>query len=239
MINVLIGIQARSTSTRFPKKIFEEVDGKEVLQHVIDAAKESSLYVNKFTDKNKIFCSVALLIPFGDEPIKAKYSSQNIIIEGPENDVLERYYQAMIKVNADFIVRITSDCPLLPSYLISKHINVCTKNNFDYASNVDPDVRTCPDGHDVEVMSRRALSWANENATTKEDREHVTKILRSNAIPRGFRIAHIIGHVYNPDYKISLDTLDDLITIKDESIKIKECIDKAYKKSGRGSVFRI
>ncbi len=238
MVKVLIAIQARSTSTRYPGKVFEKTDNKEVLQMVLDAANESCLYINKYTDKNKILASVALLIPYND-PIKAKYEHKNIIIEGSENDVLDRFYQAAIKTEADYIVRITSDCPLLPSYLISKHLNVCTRNKFDYVSNVDPDCRTCPDGHDVEIMSKRALIWAKENAKEAAEKEHVTLILRTTKLPDSFRVAHVIGQIFQPDYKISFDTVDDLEKIKSEYRKVDECLQNAYKKSGKGSVFRV
>lgn len=239
MIKVMIYIQARSTSTRFPKKIFEKIDGKEVLQWVLDSANECCLYINKLYEKNKIFVKTALLIPYNDDDIKRKYGKENLVFEGHEDNVLDRFYQANMIYKGDYIVRITSDCPLIPSYLISKAINVCVKNNFDYVSNVDPLTRTCPDGHDVEVMSKRALEWAYRESLEQAEKEHVTLILRSNKIPDFFKVGHIIGHTQDVDKKISLDTKDDLENIKEEYTKVKKCLDNAFEKSGPKSIYRV
>ena len=238
MIKVVIGIQARSTSQRFPRKVFEKIDGKEMLQHVLDAADEACLYINKFTAKNDVKVSTCVLVPVGDE-IVSRYRYKSVVFEGHEEDVLKRYKMMSDALDPDYIVRITSDCPLLPSYLISKSINVATKGNYDYVSNVDENIRTCVDGHDVEIMSRAALDWADECATFERDREHVTPILRSNKIPTKFRVAHIVGHLYQPNIKLSVDTKEDLERVKREYSEIKRCINQAFAKSGGKSVYRV
>jgi len=238
MVKVLIGIQARSNSTRLPRKIFEKIDGKEILQHVLDAAEESALYINKYADKNKIKVTTAILTPEGDEAAE-KYKYKAVIIEGPEKDVLARYKKASYSMTPDYIVLITADCPLLPSYLISKAINIATKGHYDYVSNIDENLRTCVDGHDVEVLSKRALDWANTAANLESEREHVTLILRSNKIPSIFKVGHIIGHLFQPNIKLSVDTPEDLERVKREYADIKNCIQKAIYKSGGKSVFRV
>jgi spore coat polysaccharide biosynthesis protein SpsF (cytidylyltransferase family) len=239
MIKVIIYIQARSTSNRFPRKIFERIDGKEVLQYVIDAATESCLYINKHYDKNHIVAKTVLLLPSNDKELINRYGTTNLYFAGDENNVLDRFYQANQIYEGNYIVRLTSDCPLIPSYLISKCINTCVKNAFDYVSNVDPIARSCPDGHDVEVFSKRALEWAKKEALEEAEKEHVTLILRSSKIPDYFKVGHIIGHTYETDKKISLDTKDDLENIISEYEKIKKCIDEAINKSGKKSIYRI
>jgi spore coat polysaccharide biosynthesis protein SpsF (cytidylyltransferase family) len=238
MIKVIIGIQARSTSKRFPGKVFEKIDGREILQHVLDSCEESSLYINKYSDKNRIKVSTVILVPENDE-IVHKYRYKTVVFEGPEEDVLGRYYKMYQAMNPDYIVRVTSDCPLLPSYIISKHINIATKGNYDYVSNIDENLRTCVDGHDVEVMSRRALEWLNTAATWEAEREHVTPLLRSKSIPSNFKVGHVIGHLYQPNLKLSVDTPEDLERVRREYAEVKGCIEKAIAKSGGKSVYRI
>jgi len=238
MKEIIIAIQARSTSTRFPRKIFELLDGKEILQHVIDAAESSALYINKFSNKNRIRVSVALVVPFNDEII-GRYGHKVPIFQGSEEDVLGRFLDMQKKANANYIVRITADCPLLPAYIISKHINIATNNNSDYASNVDENCRTCVDGHDVEIMSSRALEWLADNAKTKEEREHVTIALRKKRLPKDFRVYHVISHLYHSDIKLSVDTPEDLERIRNEYLRVKNCLDAAMKMHGDGSIHRI
>lgn len=238
MIKVIIGIQARSTSTRFPRKVFEKIDGKEMLQHVLDSCEDSALYVNKYSEKNRIKVSTVILVPTDDEIIH-RYKYKTVVYEGPEYDVLKRYHSMGEALDADYIVRVTADCPLLPSYLISKTINIATKGGYDYVSNIDENLRTCVDGHDVEIMSRKALEWANEVATFESDREHVTPILRTKQIPTSFKVGHVIGHLYQPDVKLSVDTPEDLEKVRREYANVKNCINKALAKSGGRSVYRI
>lgn len=235
---VVIGIQARTTSTRFPGKVFQKIDDKEMLQHVLDAADGAAQFINKFSDKNMMKVSTVLLIPTGDE-IKKRYEHETIIFEGPEHDVLKRYRLMSDRMKPDFVVRITSDCPLIPPFLIAKHINVALALPYDYTSNVDPVLRTSIDGHDVEVMSRKALEWADDSADNEGDREHVTAILRTKKIPTGFKVAHVIGHLYQPHLKLSVDTPEDLQLVKREYQNIKMAIQRAIDLSGPKSVHRV
>ena len=67
MKSICIGIQARSGSQRFPRKIFEKLGNKTVLQHVIDNVSKSSGYLNAHSAKSGITVHVVLLCPYGDE----------------------------------------------------------------------------------------------------------------------------------------------------------------------------
>lgn len=238
MKEVIIAIQARSTSKRLPGKVFLQIDGKEILQHVIDAAEESAAYVNNYAFKNKVKVKVVLLVPEGDEIVK-RYKNKVIIFEGDEDDVLHRYVNMSREFNPAYIVRVTADCPLLPSYIITKHINIATSARYDYVSNVDENCRTCIDGHDVEVLSQRALEWLDEHAVSSEEREHVTLAIRRRPTAYNFRIGHVIGHIYQPYMKLSIDTMEDFERIKEEYFKIKQCIEKAIEQHGEKSVYRI
>src|SRR3990167_7453281 len=216
---VLIAIQARSTSTRFPRKSFAMLGRKTLLQHVLDACVSSESYTNSTLARYGVFCETAILCPLGDE-IVAAHRGKVPIHEGPENDVLTRYVQAAKKFSADFIVRITADCPLIPPFLISKHITAATKNNLDYVSNIDERIRTEIDGFDCEVISKRALEWLDTNAKTEYDRQHVTPLIRKDS-PKGFRIGHVIGQLDLSDIKLSVDTPEDLERVRRHYEKIK------------------
>jgi spore coat polysaccharide biosynthesis protein SpsF len=236
--HVVIGIQARSSSRRFPRKVYELIDGKPMLRHVIDAADKASFYLNRYTYQSKIRVSYAVLCPYKDEIIKS-FGSRAMVIEGPEDDVLTRYKIMADRLQADYIVRITSDCPLLPPFLITKHIKIASANQYDYCSNVDPKVRTAIDGYDVEVMSKRALDWADQNASDPTHREHVTSILRTNQIPSEFKTGHILGFLNQSHIKLSVDTPDDLEHVRIEHERTKSAHEKAEALSGSQNVHKV
>lgn len=167
----IIGVtQARISSSRLPRKVLLEIDGKPLLAYHLERAKKSNL-VNKWivatTDEpgSDLICEVASRLGV------ASY-------KGNLDDVLDRFYQSVKTENPDYVVRVTSDCPLLDADLVDEVIQFCTDNQLDYHSNVLQEVY--PDGLDVEVFSFRALEDAWKNATATADREHVTPYIRRN-----------------------------------------------------------
>jgi spore coat polysaccharide biosynthesis protein SpsF len=238
---VSIGIQARSTSKRFPNKVFQMIGNRMVIEHVIDSAKNCADYINRYAFSNRVSCDVFVLIPKGDPIKQALRMDSDFIIEGDENDVLSRYLHLARSEESDFLVRITADCPLIPPFLIFKCINAAVKNGFDYFSNVGdfPEtIRTSIDGHDVEVISKHALDYLQKVATER-DREHVTGLLRADVVPAHIRRGILIGHNDFSGIKLSIDTEEDLERVKVEFEKIQEKVDKAKSKYGKHAVHRF
>lgn len=235
---VCIGIQARSTSTRFPRKAFESIGGIPLLSHVIEACRSSAVHLNRYAYKSGMSIQVALLIPHGDEIGPAFRHHKVLIIDGDDADVLSRYKKMEQRMDADYIVRVTGDCPLIPPFLISKAITTATKNQLDYCSNVDENLRTAIDGFDVEVLSKRALVWLNENAKEPKDREHVTTFIRSGQAPKDFKFGHLIGPVDLSNMKLSVDTLEDLERVRAQYDRITQARAKAESLHGQGSLHR-
>lgn len=238
MKRVCVGIQARSTSARFPGKVFEQIAGKEMLRHVVDAVDKCAFYLNRNSHRSGVEVSHVILCPRGD-PIKQKYETRTMVLEGPEDDVLTRYYVMANRLSADYIVRITADCPLIPPYLITKHIKVAIANEYDYCSNVDEAYRTAIDGYDVEVMSRRALEWAHENAKEPGDREHVTKIMRTKAFKDSFKCGIVVNFLNQAHIKLSVDTVDDLEAVRVENERVAKNLERARAEFGRNHVHQI
>lgn len=161
--------------------------------------------------KRGLDVSVALLIPEDDHHLEKLYKDRRdlSLFMGSEDDVLSRYAKYAEQTKADYMVRITSDCPFIAPRTISKHITFAAQYKWDYISNVDEMARMAPDGDDCEVMSAKMLKWVDEIASDKADREHVTTYIRKMR-PKWARIA---GVGYDRDYsqlKISVDTEEDL-----------------------------
>lgn len=235
---VVIGIQARSTSERFPNKIFELIGDKPMIEHVIGACRHAAGNYTAYGRNRGTIASVALLVPEGDEVGRIYKGKGMQVIEGPENDVLTRYVIANKKLKCDYIVRVTADCPLIPDFIILKHIKTAVIGGFDYYSNVDEEARTSIDGYDCEVMSSTLLSWLDENATDPKDREHVTTYARKNR-PGWAKFGGTINYVDQSHLKYSVDTPEDLE-------RVREAYDRKQKKHsiledkyGRPQVHRI
>lgn len=237
LTSVLIGIQARSTSTRLPKKCFEPIGGKRLLDHVIEACNRAAKYSNRFTYRKNYTTDIALLIPEGD-PIKRGFMSQAEIVEGPELDVLTRFEKAQRKFNADFVCRITGDCPLIPPFVISKHISLAVVGGYDYISNVDEECRLSLDGIDCEVMSKKMLKWLFENARTAEEREHVT--IKARTDPPSWAKRGFTASFFDQSHlKLSVDTKEDLERVRESYDRVGKKLQRAEKLYGRESIHRF
>jgi spore coat polysaccharide biosynthesis protein SpsF (cytidylyltransferase family) len=98
---------------------------------------------------------------------------------GSENNVLDRFYQSAIQKNPTYVVRLTSDCPLIDPVLLDEIINFTIKNDLDYCSNTF--VENFPDGQDIEVMKFSVLEQAWKSADKAYQKEHVTPYIREHS----------------------------------------------------------
>ena len=157
-------VQARMGSTRFPNKVMRTICGTPMIGLLLARLKNS-----KLVDQIVFATSVD---PRNDPLVNYVRGLEYPIYRGKENDVLDRYYQAAKEAHADFVVRITGDCPLIDPVLVDEVISKFLNDGVDYASNVLPP--TYPDGLDIEVFVFRALENAWRHAKVPEEREHVT-----------------------------------------------------------------
>jgi len=209
-----------------------------MLEWVIDAARESATYLSRPNTSRLIDASVFVLIPTGDK-IGSLFFNKAQMIDGPEHDVLARYKKLLDLTKVDYVVRITGDCPLIPPPVISNAVITAISNNLDYVSNVDERLRLSFDGMDCEVISARLLNYMAGHAWSKSDREHVTKYARSESLPKEFKTAHIVGYLDLSGLKLSVDTQEDLDSVRLQKAKVLEAIRLAKELSGENSVRRF
>lgn len=170
MNKIIIVTQARIGSSRFPEKVLQTLGDSTLLGVHLKRLKKSKLasqIIVATTHENKSDQIVAIANEAGIEAFK-----------GSTEDVLDRFYQAVVNHNPDYIVRVTSDCPLIDANLIDEVINMVYEHQLDYGSNAL--IENFPDGQDVEVFTFKALQKAWEEATLLSDREHVTPYIRKN-----------------------------------------------------------
>lgn len=210
-------IQARTTSTRLPKKIVKPLEfDKEhlILEEVILRVKKSTLVDSIIigTTQNK-----------EDECIELVSKKSEVeCFRGSEHDVLSRYYEAAVKFNLDIVIRITSDCPFIDPEVMDELIRLFKNGNYDYASNTIN--RTYPHGLDCEIFSMKALEKAYNEAKDSIFREHVTNYMYMH--PKVFKIGSLeLPAPFNySDLRITVDTEADYIVacIIYEKLKLKK-----------------
>lgn len=172
-IKTILITQARKGSTRLPGKILKKVQDKELLRIQLERLKKC-----KGIDK----IIVATTTEAWDEEIANLVNNWGFdSFRGSENNVLDRYYQAVLDSNykPSWIVRITSDNPLIDPELVDQVVEFAKLNNVDYVSNGFEN--QYPDGQDVEVFKFSALKKAWKEAKLDSEREHVTPYIRNNS----------------------------------------------------------
>lgn len=199
--------QARSGSTRLPGKILKKINDESLLEiHLkrLNKCNNVSNIIVATTDKpeDKVIYDYAIDWGFNS-------------FRGSESDVLDRFYQAVRKEKPDWIVRVTSDCPLIDPILVDKLINFAHDNNTDYCSNTL--VENYPDGQDIEVFKFSALEAAWKNANLSSDREHVTPYIRNNSDFKGASLFTALNYPCASNYskiRMTVDEAKDFNLIK-------------------------
>lgn len=198
-LKTILVTQARMGSTRLPGKILKEINGKPLLKIHLDrlrsCEKISEIIVATTTNpKDTIIYDLAL---------EWGYNASR----GSESDVLDRYYQAVKEKEPDWVVRVTSDCPLLDPKLVDDIIEYVQNKNVDYGSNVL--IENFPDGQDVELFKFSALKKAWENAELLSEREHVSPFIRNNCNKKGMALFTAVNYDSINDYSRIRMTVDE------------------------------
>lgn len=169
-MKIIAIVQARMGSTRLPNKVLKPINGIPMIGLLL-----TRLALSKELDQ----IIVATSLDSRNEPLVRYVSELGFACEqGSENDVLDRFVRAAESHDADIVVRITGDCPLVDAGLVDEAIMFFKTHNFDYITNTNPP--TYPDGLDIEVFRFKALKQASQESYEDFDREHVTPYIRSS-----------------------------------------------------------
>jgi len=172
-MRIAIVTQARVGSTRLPAKVLKAIGDRTLLDIHLENAKKSELamhFIIATTEEANAYLIEEMAISQGWSCYK-----------GSTNDVLARFYFACEETKPDYIVRITSDCPLVQPYVIDELIDYIITNQLDYASTSE----NYPDGVDAEIFTWEMLEFAFKTAKLLSEREHVTPWIRNNANKKG------------------------------------------------------
>jgi spore coat polysaccharide biosynthesis protein SpsF len=178
--SVVAVIQARMGSARLPGKTLLRLAGATVLEHVVNRARLARR-VNQVV--------VATSTNAEDDAIAqecARLKTQ--VVRGSALDVLDRYAVAAEHSEADVVVRITGDCPLLDPVVVDSVVEMFLADpQCDYASNTLE--RTFPRGLDVEAVAASTIAAAAREADDPYEREHVTPFIYNR--PERFTLRNV------------------------------------------------
>ena len=213
-------IQARCGSTRFPNKVFINIDGFPLIWHVVNRLS----YAKKIDE-----IVVATTINTLDDSI-VEWCNKNDVVyyRGSETDVLNRYYNAAVKSEADVIIRITADDPFKEPAVIDKVINTLLENYYDLVTNNYPP--SFPEGLDCEAFTFETLEKMEKSTDDAFEREHVTQYAYHN--PNIFRIGNVNNEIDLSSYRWTIDNKEDYEMVnliyknRDKSNKGLLCMDE-------------
>lgn len=153
-MKILAITQARYGSTRLPAKILKEVNGQTLLEihlkRILQSKTVSKLKIAT-TDEEGSKYIVEVANKIGVDYFK-----------GSVDDVLSRFYGTTVSEKPDYVIRLTSDCPLIDPNIIDAVVAFALEHpEYDY---VHTDAKSFPDGLDTEVMKFSAIEKAYKEA---------------------------------------------------------------------------
>ena len=192
-------IQARMGSSRLAGKVLKPLAGVPALQHV---------YTRACMIEGLDEVVIATTTAASDDVVVDCCNERNIpVYRGSEDDVLDRYVQTACALQADLVMRITADCPLLDPIESGKVLNcMLAYPESDYVTNCAPP--TYPDGLDTGVSKMESLevAWREAEAGSPY-REHVTMYLAKQ--PERFNVRNVANDIDLSFHRWTLDEEDD------------------------------
>ncbi len=194
-------IQARSGSTRLPGKVLKDLCGKTALEQMLGRVQRS-----RHVDEIMVATTIE---PADIEIVNLASGLGCRVYVGSQYDVLDRYYQAARLIKPEYVIRLTSDCPLFDWRILDEAIEELDPASDDLSMLSE----TFPDGQDLEIMRFGALERAWKEAQLASEREHVTLFIKNH--PELFVLQDFKNKYgnYNSE-RWTLDEADDLKFIR-------------------------
>jgi spore coat polysaccharide biosynthesis protein SpsF len=156
----------------------------------------------------------------GDEPVRTFCGEANLpVFAGSETDVLDRFYQAARQFQADPVIRITGDCPLVDPEVVGRLLEHYARGDYDHvgvatgAGAIFLEGGRFPDGLDAECFSFAALERTWREAVEPSDREHVTPYIWR--MPGRFRLGLLLADHDYSQLRWTVDQEEDFLLISD------------------------
>lgn len=200
----LVIIQARNGSSRLPGKVLKKIQGKTCLELMLERV-----------SKSKKIDEIIVATTINSEDVAIVNLVSNLgyrIFVGSSDDVLDRYYQCAKLIKPEYVIRLTSDCPLFDWRVLDNAISELKPDTDDLRMLSE----TFPDGQDLEIIKYDLLKYVWENANLMSEREHVTLYIKNH-----------INEFKVQDFKCKLGNLNSERWTLDEAADF-DMINKVY-----------
>jgi len=204
---IVIVVQARMSSSRLPGKVMLPILGKSLLYRMIERLKMIS---------HKAEIVIATSREKGDDIIASEATKMDVACyRGSLDNLVDRHYRAAKMLNADIVLKIPSDCPLIDPRIVDDVLSYyfARPEAYDYVSNLHP--ATFPDGNDVEIMTMACLERTWKEAERPLELEHTTPYIWEN--PEKFKIGNVqwlTDNDYSMSHRFTIDYEADYQFIK-------------------------
>src|SRR6201992_2633574 len=204
MNRVVAVIQARMGSTRLPGKVLKPIAGKPLLWHIVHRLRQCASIedIAVATSTN----------PRDDAIVEWGAAEGVIVVRGPEDDVLARYARAAEALDADLIVRVSSDAPFIDAALVDHLVATLIAEDGDYVL-MQEGTECAHEG--VDPFSRRALDKLMMDAAgDPAAKEHVTGYFKLH--PDFVKIVRAADYpaLARKGGRFTIDTPDDLAFVE-------------------------
>jgi spore coat polysaccharide biosynthesis protein SpsF len=201
---VVAVIQARMGSTRLPGKVLRPIAGKPLLWHIVHRLRHCSLIED---------IAIATSTNSRDDAIVEFGASEDIsVVRGPEDDVLARFARAAEALDADIIVRVSSDAPFIDAGFVDHLVGALIEQDGDYVL-MQEGAACAHEG--VDPFSRRGLDKLVMDAGNDPvAREHVSGYFKLN--PDFVKIVRAAAYpaLAKKSARLTIDTPDDLAFVE-------------------------
>lgn len=192
-------VQARTTSTRLPNKVMHPILGKPMIIHQLERI-DRCRYIDKLIVATSDHDT-------DDELTRVCEGLGYNVSRGSLQNVFDRIWSAVERIDYDHLIRLTGDCPLTDPEIIERVIREHLNEGADYSSNTI--VPTFPDGLDVEILTNKTFQRIFERAFKPSHFEHVTSFVSENK--NDFFIHQILSR---PDLSSLRWTVDEPIDLE-------------------------
>lgn len=158
-------VQARMSSVRYPEKVLHRVNGKPMLEYLLES-------LNKCESINRVV--VATSNKRSDDPVEKFCRHIGVdCYRGPLDNVAQRFLETINAYKFDAFVRLSGDSPLLDYRLVDRAVRIFQSDHFDLVTNTLK--RTFPKGQSVEVLDSRVFRKTYSKMLAPDELEHVTR----------------------------------------------------------------
>ncbi|MFC2048074.1 cytidylyltransferase domain-containing protein [Chloroflexota bacterium] len=196
-VKIVAVIQVRMKSTRLPGKVLKNILGKPMLWHLVTRVQKAK-YIDDVV--------IATTVNEGDNSLEEFTIDNNLgVYRGSENDLVDRFFNAGKKYQADITVRVWGDCPLIDPDIIDKVLLKFIGENYDYANNFHPP--TYPSGMNFEVYSLKSLERIWKETSDIFYREYPFEFIYANH--NSFKTLYDHNEVNLSNINLTVDYIED------------------------------